>query len=218
MFVSLWLNIFLWLGVCSWKTSGFQPVRLVPKKRHRIEFLGSLRLRSSDDIRKTTTWLQSSPQDEENFTTNDKQEPGVTDGKPSLVSESNDPTRRALVAQGALNVVTSLWSAFIFTFGAIFTSGMVLNLFGYGYTVFPPRIEPLEEFRMERQLMEPSASNSIFATAGGGDETFANQLRVFFLRNPFTTTIVLLGIVLAYEALLGYIQKFSSTNQDRDNK
>ncbi|KAL7563915.1 hypothetical protein ACA910_008047 [Epithemia clementina (nom. ined.)] len=94
------------------------------------------------------------------------------------------------------NVVSTLWSGFIFLFGATLTCGLILNLLGYGYSIYPPRIEPLDQLRMEQQLLQPASG----VDGGGGGPS------EFFLHNPFTTTLILTGAVLAYESLLGVFQ------------
>ena len=71
------------------------------------------------------------------------------------------------------------------------------NVMGYGYTLSLTngiRIDSLGELRMEQQLREITPSTAAAANGGG--------FREFFLKNPFTTSLFILGIVLAYESLV----------------
>ena len=123
---------------------------------------------------------------------NDKEIEGVD--PPENPADLTKKPQRSPMA-GVVDLVTLLWSGFIFLFGATFTCRLILNLLGYGYRFSPTdgrRIDTLDELRMEKQLQR---SDSVEPARPGG-------INEFFLRNPFTASLLVTGGVLAYESVV----------------
>ena len=93
-----------------------------------------------------------------------------------------------------------LASLFFTTFGAVLTLGLILNLNGYGYRFSLSegmRIDTLDEMRFERQLENGSAPKAVPQNSRPTD-----SLIEFFNRHPFTASLILTGVAVAYEEVV----------------
>jgi len=117
------------------------------------------------------------------------------------VEPTTDPKSPAPApSSGAINFlggISSLFGAFVIIWGTALTCGLVLNLLGYGYTFDQGglRIDTLQELQIERYTTLQQAQVS------SGSPFAGNSFQQFFLKNPFTTSLLILGVSLAYESV-----------------
>jgi hypothetical protein len=106
------------------------------------------------------------------------------------------------VARGVFEVATSFLSILFTGFGAAFTLGLLLNLNGYGYRFSVQegvRIDTLDEMRMERQLNQVSTSSDVSESTKPSPVAAVGD---FFMRQPFTASLLLTGVALLYEEVV----------------
>ncbi|CAB9513850.1 expressed unknown protein [Seminavis robusta] len=134
--------------------------------------------------------------DPPNEDSNNEPATGSTPEKNTSAAAEEEPVNKIEPASESLSPLdwlSKVQTGFIYFFATAVAAGLLLNLFGYGYTLSPGeglRIDSLNELRMEQQLDVASGNNA--ARGPGG-------LTGFFLRNPFTASLILTGIVLVYE-------------------
>jgi hypothetical protein len=128
----------------------------------------------------------------------------VSEGGTETQSQSDKMTKSKSAARGILEGATSLYSIFVIGFGAAMTLGILLNIegFGYKFTVEEGlRIDTLEEMRMEKQLQQPSRKTSETQPLPGA------MIGSFFMKQPFTASLLVTGTVLLFEEIKGSASK-----------
>jgi hypothetical protein len=144
-----------------------------------------LRLQSTNfDKRCTQLFLYSEPKEPENHA----DENSVAES-PSILSKSI--VGDASIAPNISDALSTLKTGLIYLFAMGVMIGLILNLFGYAYILSPNegfRIDTLSELQMEQQLQ-----------VGGLMKQSPDGVSQFFLKNPFTTSLMITGFVLAYE-------------------